>query len=384
MSPQLPPPVLRVLLGCVAASAVMLLHTSHLCDQMLIPPPGYGSVSAADESRAALLRGISLHRQQQQQQQQQQQLSPPARKRPTLEEIAASNVTTCPPGLVYVSNHVHRDGRDNSPAGTPPKATAIPRIVHQTSRSRCVTREMADAAARWRLENWSYYFYDDEAVGRLVASEVDAFPQIDALFRTCMPHGALKADVFRYLVLHRHGGIYADLDAAPSAAFDPSVHLPGTVDAFFVVEQYGMLSQYFMASSPSHPLLWYAVQHSLANLLQERDTGRTAVAMKTGPHALHNAFALFRQDVGARVGRSQSKSVEAGVYAGTRNRSVTVHGVASNSNELVIRDVLHGTKKAQYRKMNMTHFRDDYKINTNRSCLSLIYEHLHPVGVRVE
>jgi mannosyltransferase OCH1-like enzyme len=364
-----------VLLGCVAASAMMLMHTSHLCDQLPIPPPG--SVSAADESRAALVRGMSLHNHHQQ-----QQLSPHTRKRPTLEEITASNVTTCPPGLVYLANNVHRD-ENNNPAGTPLSPTAIPRIIHQTSKSRCVTQEMADAAAQWKFENWSYYFYDDEAVGRLFASEVDAFPQIDALFRTCMPHGALKSDVFRYLVLHRHGGIYADLDSAPNA-FDPNLHLPDTVDAFFVVELYGMLSQYFMVSSPSHPLMWYAVQHSLANLLQERDTGRTAVAMKTGPHALHNAFALFRQDVGARVGHSQSKSIEAGVYAGTRNRSVTVHGVASNSNELVIRDVLQGTKKAQYRKMNMTHFRDDYKINTNRSCLGLIYEHLHPVGVRFE
>jgi Glycosyltransferase sugar-binding region containing DXD motif len=358
---------LRVLLGCVAASTMMLLHANHLCDSLLppvaVPVPVPVSTLADDPSRSALLASG-------------RRPNPvPKHRRPTLDEITASNATACPPGLVYLSNHVPRDGdgRTSNAGMPPPKPTAIPRIVHQTSKSRCVTQEMADAAAKWKFDNWSYYFYDDEAVGRLIASEADSFPQIDALFRTCMPHGALKSDVFRYLVLHRHGGIYADLDSGPNA-LDPKVHLPDTVDAFFVVELYGMLSQYFMVSSPKHPLMWYAVRHSLANLVQERDTGRIAVAMKTGPHALHNAFALFRQDVGAEVPHSQSRSIRAGVYAGTRNRSITVHGVAENSNELVVRDVFHGTKKRHYKMMNMTHFRDDYKTSSNRSCLSLMYE----------
>jgi Glycosyltransferase sugar-binding region containing DXD motif len=351
---------------------MMLLQANHLFDSLL--PPVAVSVSVADQIRSTLVSG--------------RQLNPPKyqRRRPTLDEITASNVTTCPPGLVFLSNYVHRDDDNNKEniAGMPPlKPTAIPRIVHQTSKSRCVTQEMANTAAKWRFDGWSYYFYDDEAVGRLFASEADSFAQIDALFRACMPHGALKSDVFRYLVLHRYGGIYSDLDSGPNA-FDPQIHLPDTVDAFFVVEHYRMLSQYFMASSPKHPVMWYAVQQSVANLLQAKDTGLTAVAMKTGPHALHNAFALFMKDAGVQVGHSQSKSIRAGVYVGTRNRSITVAGDGDNSDEIVERDVFHGTKKRHYRKMNMTHFRDDLKQSSNRSCLSLMYELISADGVQDE
>jgi hypothetical protein len=204
--------------------------------------------------------------------------------------------------------------------------------------------------------------------------------------RKCLVHGTLKADLWRYMIMWVYGGVYADLDAIPAKLTpDNIIHqssnssntsLDNTktdTDALFVVEQFHMLSQYFMAVSPRHPLMYYAIQESLVNLLQAPDTGRIAAAMVTGPHALHRAYVRFRNDAGALVDPAGKghKPVLAGHFVGTYNRSVTVVGVAEDQNEYVNRDVLGmHKKKASYQKMGMRHFNEDKSHATGKSCFT--------------
>jgi Glycosyltransferase sugar-binding region containing DXD motif len=291
----------------------------------------------------------------------------------SLDELTQARFTTCPKGLVFIHNLVPKGRRRLASIASSP--TAIPQIVHQTSKSRCVTQAVADAVSKWKFANWSYYFYDDESIERLFRSEFRSFPHLEMVASKCLLHGALRADLFRYLVLYRHGGIYADIDAVPRN-FTPEAHLDVSTDGLFVIEQYHLLSQYFMAMSPRHPLMWYAIQHSLINLLQVPDTGRASASMVTGPHALHFAFQSFRMDVGAHVDPAMSgyKPVKAGTYVGTHNRSVTAIGRAEDQNQFVDRDVLRRRKKREYEKMDMTHFQDDKKHPTQRSCLNSLYD----------
>jgi mannosyltransferase OCH1-like enzyme len=292
----------------------------------------------------------------------------------SLDELAQARFTTCPAGLVFIPNVVDPVASDRR-ASTASSPTAIPRIVHQTSKSRCVTPAVADAASKWKFANWSYYFYDDESIARFLRTEYRSFPHLEMVATKCLLYGALRADLFRYLVLYRYGGIYADIDAAPTN-FTPDEFMDGSTDGLFVVEQYHLLSQYFMAMSPKHPLMWYAIQHSLVNLLQLPDTGRASASMVTGPHALHFAFTSFRRDAGAHVDPATSgfKPVKAGTYVGTQNRSITAIGQAENQNQIVDRDVLRWRKKREYKKMHMTHFQDDKKRPTQRSCLASLFD----------
>jgi Glycosyltransferase sugar-binding region containing DXD motif len=357
-------PMLRGLLSCAAATSLLSLSWSSLLNDALHLAPL--SLLDAQRLQASLLA------------QQIEVGSPTAlRRNPriTLDEITKKGPASCPPGLAYIHNNV-----TNEAQGTPPLArsrpTAIPRLIHQTSKSRCVTEAFANATSRWKFENWSYYFYDDDALMRLFRSERGTFPHIDMITSKCTVHGALRSDLFRYLALYRYGGIYADMDSVPNS-FDPNKHLNDDVDGLFVVENYSLLSQYFIAISPRHPLMWYAVQLSLANLLRSHDTGRVAVAQDTGPHALHSAFMSFRKDAGVIVESSLSKAtdiVSAGTFVGTHNRSITVIGEAKNSNEIVVRDIYNGNKHDVYGKMDMTHFQKDNKKASNRSCLSAIYD----------
>lgn len=288
----------------------------------------------------------------------------PYRKRP-LQELTLDktkySTTLCDPDLVYIfdtefpSSHASNDRK-------------IPRIVHQTSRSRCLTPNLAKTTQQWQWDGWSYYFHDDDALWRLFEQEFPNFPLLETIARKCILHGTLKADLWRYLVLWVYGGLYADLDSVPNKLSPNSIR--PSDDAFFVVEQYHLLSQYFMATSPRHPLMWYAFQQALANLWMAPDTGSINAAFITGPHSLHAAFVFFRKDVGVAIEPAKPgfKPVRSGHFLGTWNRSVTVIGVGENQNEYVDRDVIR-LKRREYSRLGMRHFQDDVKRASGESCL---------------
>jgi hypothetical protein len=114
--------------------------------------------------------------------------------------------------------------------------------------------------------------------------------------------------------------------------------------------------------------MYYAIQQSLSNLLRATDVGHIAVPLTSGPHELHAAFVQFRRDNDPNVDHSQP--INAGHYAGTHNRTVTVVGMADHENHYIQRDALGVLKKKDYRKMGMNHFSEVRPNSTGASCMS--------------
>jgi len=87
---------------------------------------------------------------------------------------------------------------------------SIPRIIHQTWKSDRLPERFRIFQESWRLHHpsWEYRFYNDEACRRFV---VEAFPDLVPIYDQC-PHAVQRADIFRYLVVAREGGLYADMD----------------------------------------------------------------------------------------------------------------------------------------------------------------------------
>lgn len=297
----------------------------------------------------------------------------------------------CPPNQLLIEDII-----DTSSKTT----VGVPRILHQTGASRCVTRQVGKAISTWKewlhsklgqqspslSSSWSYYYHDDAALHRLLKRHAAEIPLLKVVLDSdCFWRygGTLHADVWRYLILWLYGGVYADVDAVPSEETIQAVHggLLGralqhnrSIDALFVVEQYHLLSQYFIATTPRHPLMWYALETALLNLYTYApDTAVLPAALYTGPHALHKAFQRFMKDVGVDVPAIAKgvKPVRAGVYTGTRKRSITVIGVAENQNQYINRDVLGSAKLKDYESMGMTLHQSDAKNNkrkTGRKC----------------
>jgi mannosyltransferase OCH1-like enzyme len=86
----------------------------------------------------------------------------------------------------------------------------IPLVLHQTWKTHEVPAPAEALRQGWRRHNpeFAYRFYDDAACRAVVA---EAFGHwLDHYDR--LPFGVMRADVFRYAVIFRQGGVYADID----------------------------------------------------------------------------------------------------------------------------------------------------------------------------
>lgn len=98
--------------------------------------------------------------------------------------------------------------RDRASPDATPKL--IPRIIHQTFKDRNVPPQARQYMRTWRSMNpgWEIRFYDDAACLEFVRTE---FPEYLAAYKA-LERDVERSDFFRYMVVLRHGGVYADID----------------------------------------------------------------------------------------------------------------------------------------------------------------------------
>jgi mannosyltransferase OCH1-like enzyme len=86
----------------------------------------------------------------------------------------------------------------------------IPKVLHQTWKTRQLPAEFAAFRQSWqrRHPDWDCRLYDDTDCRRLVAEN---YPALLPLYEA-YPTNVQRADLFRYLAVHLHGGVYADVD----------------------------------------------------------------------------------------------------------------------------------------------------------------------------
>jgi mannosyltransferase OCH1-like enzyme len=320
----------------------------------------------------------------------QQQSSPfYHREASLLEFVDAYPETSCPRGL-----HLIPDTRLLSSAATTnvtKNATTsssmrkIPKIVHITAKSRCMTKPFQENIDQWRFPGYSVFVHNDQAVDRLLNRHWPEFPELQKLAH-CLLSGASRADLWRALVLWEYGGIYTDFDNVPNHnQFQNGSVISDSDEAFFVVEQGGWLSQYFMAATPHHPLMYLLVHKIIQRVYALNDVDGQYVPRSTGPGALKYSFIAFMGDQGPNIfegfgdcnkGRNyRYGTVTEGLYTGWDNSTVTVVGNRKNSSEYVIRENIE-RKVVSYHHMNMTHFREKKKRTQTEieSCFRRIYE----------
>jgi hypothetical protein len=116
-----------------------------------------------------------------------------------------------------------------------------------------------------------------------------------------------------------------------------------TDEAFFVVESSGILSQYFMAAAPHHPLMHLLVQKIIQRLYNLIQVDHQYVPRSTGPGALKHAFIAFMDDAGENFWdgglfgncntktKRQFEEVSKAAYTGWDTRIVRVAGKGSLS-----------------------------------------------------
>ncbi len=274
-----------------------------------------------------------------------------------LDFVDAGPETDCPDGL-FLAN-------DTRLFDEPTLHTSnIPKVIHVTSKSRCMTKDFLDNLDLWRLPGYSVLVHNDAAVDAFLQRYWPEFPELPKAVH-CLLSGAGKADLWRALMLWEYGGVYTDIDGAPNQRFENGNVIADIDESFFVVEKGGWLSQYFMSAMPHHPLMYLLVSKTIQRLYTLNDVDSQYVPRTTGPGPLKYAFIAFMNDQGNNiyegVGDCNSKRnfkyghVTAGRYTGWDNRTVTVVGEKGRSDAYVKRYSIK-TKMSSFHLMNMTHF----------------------------
>jgi hypothetical protein len=97
---------------------------------------------------------------------------------------------------------------------------AIPRIIHQMYRTTVLPEDWAHVPRAWKQlhADYQYMLWTDEQLRQLIA---DDYPWLLETY-DAYPHDTQRWDASRFAILHKYGGVYADLDIQARA---PRLHL---------------------------------------------------------------------------------------------------------------------------------------------------------------
>jgi mannosyltransferase OCH1-like enzyme len=182
-------------------------------------------------------------------------------------------------------------------------APSIPRIVHQTWKTWQVPSEIYDPrwVASWTQHHpdWLYVLWTDE---RLRALGRACYPEFELFYREGVP-GIYLADFGRYMVLHRFGGLYVDLDYECFRSLEPL--LAGHRFVTSHTEPAGVeLNNALIAACPGHPLLrryLEACARRWREATRERDVPLGSPGPITGPEMMTEVSAEFVAETGERI-----------------------------------------------------------------------------------
>jgi mannosyltransferase OCH1-like enzyme len=188
---------------------------------------------------------------------------------------------------------------------------AIPRILHQTFYERTLAPQLQHNVDQLKAANdgWEYRFYDDNDIFSFIRDNYPA--TVLARFLRIDPrYGAARADLFRYLLMYKVGGVYLDIKSGAQQPFD-SVLRAG--DRFVLSywnesnaaagwgQHYelrdiaaGELQQWHIICAPGHPFMKAVIDTVLANidtyLPSLHGVGKNGVLRVTGPIAYTRAI----------------------------------------------------------------------------------------------
>jgi len=182
-------------------------------------------------------------------------------------------------------------------------AQKIPLKIHQTYFNTTLNTNMYQACMTIRYMNpeYDYYFYDDNDCSEYIRAY---FPKDYLKAYNMVIPGAYKADLFRYLVLYREGGVYMDCKSSTIKPLRDFIN-PSATFASFRDRPVGAILNSFMACTPEHPVLKLAIDMTIRNILNKQ-YGENSLDI-TGPQVLGRAF-------NKTIGRLELTDIIPGMY----------------------------------------------------------------------
>jgi hypothetical protein len=224
-----------------------------------------------------------------------------------------------------------------------PRGREIPRLIHQTFKSKDLPPELRGNVDRIKSLNptWQHRIYDDADIEDFI---LDVYGRriLGYFKRINNKYGAARADLFRYLLLYRYGGAYLDIKSTFVRPID-EVLQPG--DTYLlsrwrnkVGEEHegwgfardlrhvegGEFQQWHIVSAPGHPFLKAVIENVLTNIDRYHPwlhgTGSSAVFRVTGPVAYTLAILPLLDEHRHRIASDAELGFEYSIFKTSSHR----------------------------------------------------------------
>jgi len=170
----------------------------------------------------------------------------------------------------------------------------IPKIIHQTWRYKNSKNDCfypCVESVKSQHPEYKYCFYNDAQSAQIIA---DDFPDFLGVYDSMSP--VEKADLFRYLIVYKHGGIYLDIDCYCVNSFNELIENAEFVAGYeqgWVHDGLLRYTQWAFASKAGHPILLEAAQRCKQNHLKKP---KMWTLEKTGPIMWTHLINKFRME----------------------------------------------------------------------------------------
>ena len=140
----------------------------------------------------------------------------------------------------------------------------IPKRIYQTWKTKNLPWGIKNVITNMMELNpsYSHYLYDDEEIDKFVLENYEG--EIADCYNM-LNIGAARADLWRYLILYKYGGIYLDIDAAILKPLDTLIRRDDT--AIITREMFeGLFNQWILIFKKGHPLLKEIISQCIKNI----------------------------------------------------------------------------------------------------------------------
>jgi mannosyltransferase OCH1-like enzyme len=154
--------------------------------------------------------------------------------------------------------------------------------IFQTHKSMSYVKtkpKLIEASTSWLKHStaFNYYFYTNEMCNYFIKDNFEE--QIYKAYEM-LPMGVMKADLWRYCIIYKYGGIYADIDTI--CMYDPTIFLTNAM-LTIVPENETHLCQWVFSAPANSPILKSIIDLSVERILTTQIKGENIIHYLTGP-----------------------------------------------------------------------------------------------------
>jgi len=199
----------------------------------------------------------------------------------------------------------------------------IPKKIFQSYNSKKLPKEIKDNIAKLKKLNpdWEYTLFNDDLQEEYILKNYGRM-MLDTYLKIRPEYGAARADLFRYLLIYKEGGVWLDIKSTIDKPLDETLDIKDE----FILSHWGKgkkkwglhedfrfekgsnireYLQFFIIAKTHHPFLDKIIQQVLKNIreytIPKFGTGKMGTLRVTGPIVYTNVIYKYRNKFHNRV-----------------------------------------------------------------------------------